>query len=82
VLALDQIVRADVVDLANVRIVQRRNGVSFALETLTKADVALLDGDDTIQARVAHSLHFAHAARAEGVQGFRTARVSRLRQGT
>jgi len=40
-----QVVRANVVDLADVRVIQRRDGVRLLLEAITvRADV-LLDGD-------------------------------------
>jgi hypothetical protein len=73
-LALDvshhQIVGADVVDLANMGMIQRRDGMGFALETLAESDVTLLDGDDTIQARVARFPHFAHPACPDGCKDF------------
>ncbi len=59
-----QIIRADVVNLADVRMVERRDGSGFLLETRAMVTFQPFDGDVTIQTRVSGSIDFAHAARA------------------
>ena len=73
--ALDQlhhhVVRADVEESADVRMIQRSDRSRFAFEAgsgvLALGDVAGedLDGDGAVEPRVAGSVHFAHAARAQ-----------------
>jgi hypothetical protein len=66
------ILAADVVELTNVGMVQRRDGASLTLHTQLefrgsgKVRSKNLDGDDTVETRVAGTVDFAHAARAEG----------------
>ncbi len=49
----DQVIRTDVVQRADVRMIQRRNGPSFALEALAVRGFEDLDGDDAVEARIA-----------------------------
>ena len=63
---------ADVVEHADVRMVQRSNGAGLALKSLAQI-LALgdvfgqdLDGDGAVEASVARLVHFAHASRADG----------------
>ena len=60
-----QVVRADVVHLADVRVVERGDRVRLALEALEVLGGHLFDGDDAVEARVAGSIDFAHAAGAD-----------------
>ena len=65
------VLRADVVEMADVRMIQRGNGAGFALETLLKFGIVgemsgeNLDGNGAIEARVFRAVHLAHAAGAE-----------------
>jgi len=61
-----QVVRAYVVQRADVGMIQRRNAVGFALEPVGKSLGGNLDGDFAIQASVAGPVHLAHSARADG----------------
>ena len=65
-----QVIRPDIVKLADVRMIQRRDGAGFALETLAELGLGNLDGDDAIKARVAGLIHFAHPAGAERGKDF------------
>ena len=58
----DQIVRADVVELANVGMIQRRNRAGLALETIAVLTLQALDGDYTIETRITRLPYLAHAA--------------------
>ena len=64
---------ADVVNTADVRMVQGRDGACLALETRSRKSVSLagsagedLDGDGAIEPRVPRSIDFTHAARPKG----------------
>jgi len=63
---------ADIVDAADVGVVQGRNGASLALEAGTQIGIASdltrqdLDGNRSIEACVAGSVNLAHAAGSEG----------------
>src|SRR5229473_1446019 len=59
-----QIIRPDVVECADVRMIQRGNGARLALEALAEFVLKDLDGDDAVQARVESTIHLAHAAGA------------------
>ena len=65
------ILRANVVELADVRMVQRRNRPRLALHALfqlrrrRKMRGENFDRDRAVEARVAGAIHFSHAARAE-----------------
>ena len=65
-----QVIRPDIVERANVGMIQRRHGASFALETLAELFVRNLDCDDSIEPRVARLVHFTHATRADGRNNF------------
>jgi hypothetical protein len=58
-----QVVGADVVELADVRMVQRRHRARFALEALGEFLLGDLNGD-AVQPRIPRPLHLAHASRA------------------
>jgi len=62
----DQVVRPDVVELADIGMIQRGDGAGFPLEALAEILVRNLDGDGAIEARVARTIHLAHTARAHG----------------
>ena len=60
-----QVVRANVVERADVGVVQRGNRARLALETGAELLVSGLDGDGAAQSRVDRPKDFAHAAFAE-----------------
>ncbi len=68
---VDAIVMTDVMERADVRMIEVRDGARFALEPLAERRVGRelfgehLDGDNTIQSGVAGLLDLAHPARAE-----------------
>ena len=62
----DQVVRPDVVELADVRAVERGNGLGFAIEALRELLLADLDRDDPIEPRVLRAIHVAHGAGSDG----------------
>ena len=74
---------ADVVEHANIRVVQRRHSAGFAFETgaqvFSLGDMfgQDLDGDGAVEASVAGLVHFSHAP-APSARGFRRGRVFRL----
>ena len=67
----DEIPRPDVVDLADVRVVQRRDGARLLLEASDAVGVGVtprrqyLDGDVAAEARVVGAVDLAHSAPAE-----------------
>jgi hypothetical protein len=62
----DEVVGADVVELADVGVVESGNGLRFACETLGELLAENLDGDGAIKARVAGFVDFAHAPGVDG----------------
>ena len=60
-----QVIRPDVIELADVWMIECGDRTSFALESLGVLGLEALDGDDTIDSRVAGFPHFAHSARAQ-----------------
>ena len=56
---------ADVVERADVRMVQRGNRARFTFEPFAEWSVDGFDGDDPIEPRVAGFEDFTHAARAD-----------------
>ena len=63
--SITRIVRGDVVEVADVGVVQRRDRARLAREPLGELGVRDLDRDVAIQARIAGAIHLAHAARAD-----------------
>src|SRR5215467_10171782 len=61
----DEIVRTDIVKLADMRMVERRDCPGFALESFAELLTRSLDGDDAIEPRVARLPHFTHPTRAD-----------------
>src|SRR5215472_17342035 len=61
-----QIVRANVVQGADVRMIERRNGARLALEPFTVRRTEDLDRDGSVQTRVSGFPDFSHPARADG----------------
>src|SRR5262245_7328026 len=61
----DEIVRTHIVKLANMRMVERSDCPSFALESFAELLTRRLDGDDAIEPCVAGLPHFTHSARAD-----------------
>src|SRR5579863_93655 len=70
------ILLADVVEGADVGMIQAGNRASFALKPLAQLGTAgemsgrNLNGDDAIEARVAGAIHLAHPARTDGGKDF------------
>jgi hypothetical protein len=62
----DEVIRPDIMESANVRMVERSDGSRFALEALAELLGGDLDCNDAIQARVASFVHFTHATFAYG----------------
>ena len=76
-----EVIGADVIDLANMRVIQSGNRASFQLKTMSVFPVHALDGDDAIQPRVPRLPHLSHPARANAREDLiRTDAIS-LRQG-
>ena len=73
-LALDvlhhQVVRPDIVQGADVGVVQRGYGAGFALEAFGEVRARELHGDGAVESGVAAFVHFAHPARADGDENF------------
>jgi len=65
----DQIIGADVVDLADVRMVERRNRARFLIEALLMR-VQRLHGDRAVKSRIPRLPDFAHAACANPGEDF------------
>ena len=63
-----QIVGTDIVKVADVGVIQRRDGVNLTLEPVAETLRGDLDGDLAPHARIAGAVHLTHAARAEGRQ--------------
>src|SRR5437868_14117413 len=61
----DQVVGSNVVERADVGMIQGRDGAGFALKTLTKLSLGNLDGHDAIKARVTSLVDVAHSARTD-----------------
>src|SRR5665213_4305528 len=60
----DEIIRPDIVKLANMRMVQRRNRPRLPLESRGKLRPGKLNRNDAIQPRIPRLPHLAHPARA------------------
>src|SRR5450432_4796743 len=65
-----QVIGADIVNLADVGMVQRGDGAGLAFEAVGEGGLRKLDGDRAVETRVAGLPHLAHAARAEGREQF------------
>ncbi len=69
---IDAVLTPDIVERADMRVIERRNRARLALEPLARLGIARhvrrqdLDRDGAIQARVAGFVDLAHAARAKG----------------
>src|SRR5215467_15934375 len=61
----NEIVRTDIVKLADMRMVQRSDCPGFALESFAEVLTRSLDGDDAIETCVACLPHFTHSARSD-----------------
>src|SRR4051794_22377891 len=65
-----QIIRTDVIELADMRMIQSGDSTGFALESLGMLGLQPLDGHYAIQPCVASFPHLAHAALADGGKDF------------
>src|SRR5260370_35922147 len=63
----DQVVRPNVVQLADVGMIQRGDCPSLTLKTFRKSLFVNLKGNGSIEARVAGFVHLAHATGSDGV---------------
>ena len=61
----DEVIGSDVVEGADVRMIQPGDGARLELEAVAEALTANFDGDGSGQARVARAIHLTHAARAQ-----------------
>jgi hypothetical protein len=66
----DQIVRADVVNLANIGMIQCSDGFGFTLEALRELRVGDFDGHVTIQPWITRAIHLSHTAGPDGREDF------------
>ncbi len=66
----DQIVRSDVVEGADVRMVQAGDRVRLALEALAEGRQTFLDGNDAIEAGIERLVNLPHATDANGRDDF------------
>ena len=74
-----QVIRTDVMERADVRMIQRGDGASFLLKTRRVLALELFNRDDTVQPRVTRLLNLAHAARTNRRKDFvRAEFVARL----
>ena len=60
----DDVIRADIVNLADIGMIQRGDGFGFPLEAFGKPGVGNLDGHIAIEPRIARFPHRSHAAGA------------------
>jgi len=65
-----QIVWADVVQRADVRVIQRRHNASLALEPVSESSCATLMATHAIESGVPRLPHFSHAPRADRRENF------------
>ena len=66
----NNVVGTDIVNLADVGVIQRRDGFGFTLKSLAELRAGNFDRDEAIQPRVLSAVHFSHAARADGREDF------------
>jgi len=62
----DDVVRTDVIDLADVGMVQRGDSAGLSLEALGEFFARNFDGDDPVEPRVPRPVHLAHATCSDG----------------
>ena len=74
-----QVVRPNIVDLADVGMIQRRNGSGLLLEPVAVGAIKELECDNAIEPRIAGLVDFARRPR-RCVRGFRMVRVCRQRR--
>src|SRR6478672_8823537 len=64
----DQVIRPDVVQSANVRMIQRGDGARLPIEAVAELRFGDLDRYGAVQARIAGLVDFAHATRPQRLQ--------------
>ena len=74
-----QIIWPNVVNLADIGMIERGNGFGFTLKTLCELRGGHFDGDNAIQTCICGSIHFAHATGAD--LGFHTKGAELLSRG-
>ena len=65
-----QVIRADIVELADVGMIQLRDGAGFTLEAFAEVRLCNFDRDEAIEARVAGFVNLAHATLAYESEDF------------
>src|SRR5580658_4247120 len=65
-----QVVRADIVELANVGVIERRDGAGLAVESSRELGLRNLQRNNAVEASIARLPHLAHASRANGRDDF------------
>ncbi len=70
----DYIIRADIVNLADVGMIQRGDGFGFTFQSVAELRTGNFDCDVPIQTRVSGAIHFSHTSRANGSEDFVRAR--------
>ena len=76
--ALVGLLWADIVQRADIGVIQRRDGLSLALKPLGKILGGNLDRHDAIEPRVLRLADLAYSGRTDGRRGFHTDRVCDL----
>ena len=63
-----QVVGADIVERADIGVIERCHGAGFTLEAVAEFGGGDFDGDGAVEARIAGLVDLAHAARSEQIQ--------------
>jgi len=71
-----QVIGTDVVERADIGMVQRGHRSGLSLEAVGESFVRDFDGDVAVEARIARAIHLAHAARADGREDLVRTQVS------
>jgi hypothetical protein len=66
----DDVVGADIVDLADVGMIQSGDGAGLALKSLAEFLSGSFDGNEAVEAPIASLPHFAHPTSADGGEDF------------
>jgi len=77
----NQIIWPDVVDVADIRVIERGHGLGFTLEALRELFPRDLDRNVAIQTRVAGAIDLAHTAGANGRENLVRAELVTSRKG-
>src|SRR5665213_3872808 len=77
----DEVIRPDVVEMANVGMVQRRDRAHFAVEAFVELYGGNLDRDIATHTRIAGAIDLAHAACAEQAENLVRSQIRSGREG-